>query len=291
MAIITGAGSPIGMDLAMAAATVPRNLSCWKNPAPTRTLGDNASNDAGALAGRVPGKLTILPMNDESKVGRTYNAKSIADQQATYDEWAMDYERDLFAVGVRTPFMCSAIFSRFVPESTRPILDAGCGTGMQCEALALLGYGPIVGIDLSEQMLNVARGKEIYSELHRMTLGETLAFSDDKFSAVICSGVITPGHAPASSFHELIRVAKPGALIVFSLRDDQGQLPEYREVIEQLVRSGRWSRVFCTGNIIPCPTVNRSCLTAFMFIVRGNPIAQQLGVDSADQVLPRGALM
>ncbi len=192
-------------------------------------------------------------MNDETKVGRTYNAKSIADQQAVYDNWAKDYERDLFAMGIRTPFMCSAVFSRFVPKNTRPILDAGCGSGMQSEALALLGYGPIIGIDLSEQMLNVARGKGIYSELHRMTLGETLAFVDDKFSAVMCSGVITPGHAPSSSFHELIRVAKPGALIVFSLRDDPGQRPEYREAIEGLVRLGRWSRVFCTGTYHSMP--------------------------------------
>ena len=43
------------------------------------------------------------------------------------------------------------------------------------------------------------------------------------FAAVLSSGTITPRHAPAHSFDELIRVAMPGASIVFSLRDDPAQ--------------------------------------------------------------------
>lgn len=180
----------------------------------------------------------------ETRVGHSYRVKSVTEQRAIYDEWATGYEQELCSMGVRSPFMISSVFSHFVPPGTAPILDAGCGTGLQSEALALLGYRPIIGIDLSEEMLKVARTKDIYSELHRMTLGETLDFADDSFCAVVCSGVLTPGHAPPSSFTELVRVTRPGAPMVFALRDDARQLPGYHEAVAELEQVGAWSKVF-----------------------------------------------
>ena len=163
----------------------------------------------------------------KTNVSHSYQATSLEEQQAAYDRWAKEYEFDLCAMGYRIPAVIAAVFTRFVASGTAPILDAGCGGGIQSEALAMLGYGPMTGIDLSEGMLHIARDKGIYAELHQMTLGERLRFSDDTFAAVLSSGTITPKHAPAHSFDELIRVAMPGASIVFSLRDDPTQEPAY----------------------------------------------------------------
>jgi predicted TPR repeat methyltransferase len=164
----------------------------------------------------------------ETNVSLSYHASSVEEQQAAYDRWAKAYESDLCAMGYRIPAVIAAVFTRFVASGTAPILDAGCGGGIQSEALAMLGYGPMTGIDLSEGMLDIARDKGIYAELHQMTLGEQLDFSDDTFAAVLSSGTITPRHAPAHSFDELIRVARPGAPIVFSLRDWRHQAPGAR---------------------------------------------------------------
>ena len=57
-------------------------------------------------------------------------------------------------------------------------------------------------------------------------------------AAALCSGVITPGHAPAHSFDELIRVAPHGARIVFSLRSDENQMPEYSAAVQRLTDVG-----------------------------------------------------
>ena len=146
----------------------------------------------------------------ETNVSQSYHASSMEEQQAAYDQWAKEYESDLCAMGYRIPAMIAAVFTRFVASDTAMILDAGCGGGIQSEALAMLGYGPITGIDLSEGMLDIARDKGIYAELHQVTLGERLDFSDNTFAAVLSSGTITPKHAPAHSFDELIRVAIPG---------------------------------------------------------------------------------
>lgn len=189
----------------------------------------------------------------DTSVSKSYGATSVEEQQSTYDEWAEQYEHDLCAMGYRIPAAIATIFTRFVPVGTKPILDAGCGGGIQTEALALLGYDSIAGIDLSSGMLEVARRKRIYDELRQMTLGEPLDFPDDHFSAVISSGTITPGHAPAHSFDELIRVSRAKAPIIFSLRDDAKQEAEYPAALKRLEDAGLWLPLFKTVSFHSMP--------------------------------------
>ena len=55
------------------------------------------------------------------------------EQEAAYDAWAQDYERDLWAQGYAIPGHIAALFARFVDLKDGPFLDAGCGTGLQME--------------------------------------------------------------------------------------------------------------------------------------------------------------
>ncbi len=190
-------------------------------------------------------------MSDESKVADSYHAATPEAQQAAYDNWAQSYERDLCAMGYRIPAMAAAVFTRHVASdaatANSPILDAGCGGGIQAEPLAALGYGPFTGIDLSEGMLAVARSKGIYADLRQMALGGRLDFPDSTFAAVLSCGTITPGHAPPESFDDLIRVTRPSGRLVFSLRDDATQDPAYPAALERLTQSGAWRPVFATA--------------------------------------------
>jgi SAM-dependent methyltransferase len=189
----------------------------------------------------------------KTAVSKSYHAESPKEQQNAYNEWAKNYEPDLCAMGYRVPAMIASVFVRFVDEGTSPILDAGCGGGIHAEPLAMLGYGPMVGIDFSEGMLEIARTKNIYSELRLGTLGETLDFPSNHFSAVISAGVITPKHAPPHTLEELIRVAEVGAPIIFSLRDDPLQDPEYPEMLIKLESEGKWESIFKSNSFHTLP--------------------------------------
>lgn len=189
----------------------------------------------------------------ESMIDRVYGAKTRDEQEATYDAWSAQYERDLCAMGYRLPAVAAAVFTRYVPVDTTPILDAGCGGGLQAEPLVALGYGSIVGIDLSAGMLAVARKKAIYADLHQMALGERLDFPDKSFAAIFSMGTITPRHAPAESFEGLIRVARPKASIIFSLRSDPGQDPKYPETCARLEADKRWRHVASTAEFVTMP--------------------------------------
>ena len=47
-------------------------------------------------------------------------------------------------------------------------------------------------------------------------LGEPIDYPDDSYDAVAVCGVFTPNHAPASGLDELIRVTRPGGLLLFT---------------------------------------------------------------------------
>jgi len=192
-------------------------------------------------------------MTKKTKVGDAYAASSADEQQAAYDIWATDYEKDLCEMGYRVPAIAAAVFSRFVSLDCGPILDAGCGGGIQTEALVLSGYGPFTGIDFSKGMLDVARTKGLYQDLQQMEMGKPLDFKDETFSAILSIGTITPRHAPPHSFNELLRVAKKDAPIVFSLRDDPEQEPEYPLAVEQHTSTGNWDHIFSTESFHSMP--------------------------------------
>ena len=65
-------------------------------------------------------------------------------------------------------------------------------------------------------------------------------FPDNYFAAVISTGVFTEGHAPHSSFDELIRVTKSGGHIVFNVRDDIYEHHGFRDKQETLEAEGLW---------------------------------------------------
>ena len=180
-------------------------------------------------------------------VERVFSTKTPEGQRDIYDQWSATYEREIFSSGYRTPAVIAAAFVRFVVPDSGPVLDAGCGGGLQSEPLALLGYGPIIGIDISPGMLSVARAKSIYTDLQVGPLGEDLPFADNHFAAFISAGVLSPGQAPAAALRALARVTRPGGFCVFSLRSGERTSPDYDQICQELVDQGVWRLRFETG--------------------------------------------
>lgn len=153
------------------------------------------------------------------RLRRAYSARDTRELASTYDEWAQDYEDDMLSLGYAIPAVAAGFVGRHVPLDGR-VLDAGAGTGVFGNVLRVLGYADLVGIDISERMLEKAGEKGVYRALHRMVLGEPLGFDDGSFSAAFCVGVFTTNHAPPEALDELVRVVEPGGWVIFSVRDD-----------------------------------------------------------------------
>jgi SAM-dependent methyltransferase len=179
----------------------------------------------------------------EKRVQWIYSSKDNEELEERYDQWAKDYDIDLDeGFGWIGPQMAVKYFSKYVPKDAR-VLDAGAGTGLVGELLANEGYNNLVAMDISEGMLEEAVKKGVYQEFHQMVMGETLDYANDSFDAVVSVGVMTVGHAPASSLDELIRITKPGGYIVYSLRPDVYRDSGFKEKQDSLEAEGKWKLV------------------------------------------------
>lgn len=179
-------------------------------------------------------------MNDDTALERVYAAGSPAELAGAYAAWATEYDRETIALGYCLPFVITSWVARHLPREAGPLLDAGCGTGLSGPALAALGYGDLVGLDFSGEMLRIAASRKTYRELVQAELGGPLPWADSHFAGFLSTGVFTAGHAPASSLDELVRVTRPGGKAVFTVRDFLVADAGFGAVFDRLERAGRW---------------------------------------------------
>lgn len=178
-----------------------------------------------------------------NRVQWVYSAQNNHQLAARYNQWAKDYEHDLnetFGRLRREPIVDLTL--KYVPKNAH-ILDVGAGTGIMGQWLYNEGYRSLVGIDLSAGMLVEAQKKNVYTALYPMTLGNSLAFSTATFDAVTACGVFTYGHAPSTSFDELIRITKPKGYIIFTLRPDFYEKSDFKHKMTTLESQGNWTLI------------------------------------------------
>ncbi len=208
----------------------------------------------------------------KSWLNRVYGAGDAAVLEAAYDEWAQNYDADVGQTGYLNPAMMAGMVARHLAADAGEILDVGAGTGIIGEVLAALDYGPLVAIDLSEGMLDVARAKGAYAECRRMVLGETLDFAEGRFAAVTASGVFTQGHAPASSYGELARVTRPGGLVFLATSEHAEANLGFGAEAARLAAAGVWTKTATSRAFIVMPALDPADrMAVHVHVYRVNP--------------------
>ncbi len=146
-----------------------------------------------------------------------WSERPVEETISVYDAWADSYDHDITGRGYRTPRrIARALRTRLEPAAA--ILDFGCGTGISGEALSLAGFGTIDGTDISERMLEMARGKNLYRKLWLGQPGET-PVQPGTYQAIVAAGVVSLGAAPPETFDRLMEALAPGGLLALSFND------------------------------------------------------------------------
>ena len=100
------------------------------------------------------------------------------------------------------------------------IVDVACGTG----ALSIAAYehvipdGSVVGVDINEGMLNVARSKSSSIEWLNAS-SEALPFKDNNFDCSVCQFGLMYFEDKVGAIREMLRVLKPGGSLVVTVWD------------------------------------------------------------------------
>ena len=169
---------------------------------------------------------------------QAYDLQTQDATNALYDQWAASYDDEVKGNGYATPGRCARALYDCLPEPQTPVLDYGCGTGLSGLALKLAGYSQIDGLDPSPEMLEVARGKNIYRRLTLLDLNDDTPIQTGRYQAIAAIGVIGTGAAPVDTLDLLLEALSPGGLLTFSYNDHALADPKFEARLDAWVTRG-----------------------------------------------------
>jgi SAM-dependent methyltransferase len=199
-----------------------------------------------------------------------YSSTSSEQLIARYDTWSASYESEMEDnYGWSAPRVTAEVVQKYVLFEGR-ILDAGVGPGMVGQILDEAGYTNLDGFDFSAGMLAQARLKKVYGDLRQVELGDTLDYESNSFDAVICIGVLTLGHAPASSLDEMVRITKPGGHVIYTMRPDYRESAGFIAKESELESAGLWKLAEVTDPVQTMPKgIPDAMMQVWVFEVTG----------------------
>lgn len=162
-----------------------------------------------------------------------------------YNDWALNYKKDVDSLGYNTPQQVATILKEHVPADricSIEVLDAGAGTGLSGEALKKIGFMNILGIDVSQKMVDIGKTKGCYKEMEVVDMNKPMKYKDNQFDVVICVGTTT--YLKIKVLADFIRVTKSGGLVCCTFRTDI--IDKWHAEHEKLILDGKWESVKIT---------------------------------------------
>ncbi len=183
---------------------------------------------AGDIAGAVTAYRTALALDPDDPGGIAVRVAALGESPVpetappAYVEMLFDQHADTFEMILVDQLHYD------VPNLTRQrldtlgfvhfarMLDLGCGTGLAAEALRDI-VGEIIGIDISEAMVDIAEEKDVYNGLYS---GELVGFLEDNdeapFDLVTAADVLPYLGAVEPLFSGVAQMLRPGGVLAFS---------------------------------------------------------------------------
>jgi len=149
-------------------------------------------------------------------VDSAYALTSPREIRDLYGAWSASYDTAFGeGQGYQLPREVAAAFAG--AGGVGPVLDVGAGTGLVGDALHTMSTGPVDGVDLSREMLDMAGLKGRYRGLHVGDVTRPLDLRDAPYQGVVSAGTFTLGHVGPEAVANLMAVAAPGAVFVIAV--------------------------------------------------------------------------
>jgi len=151
-----------------------------------------------------------------------------------FDDFADRFEHTLVdQLAYDTPAKLARFLQQQGADAGARVLDLGCGTGLMAGHLARDGR-VIDGVDLSPRMLERARAKGLYRELHEAELVAFLRDARAQWDLVVATDVYIYLPDPGASFALTLARLAPGGWLGFSIETSAG------DGVELLPQTGRY---------------------------------------------------
>lgn len=135
----------------------------------------------------------------------------------TFDSFSKIFDQRLAQLGYRGPELIAGVLRTALPPANAmlEVLDAGCGTGLCCNVLRPYARR-LVGVDLSQGMLNKAAARNAYDELVQSELTAYLLGAVNRFALIAAADVFSYFGDLARVLAAAAQALRPGGMLVFT---------------------------------------------------------------------------
>jgi predicted TPR repeat methyltransferase len=143
--------------------------------------------------------------------------------ERTFDSFASSFESKLEQLSYRAPALVTAMLENagLEPSKELDVLDAGCGTGL-CGPLLVPYARRLVGVDLSEGMLALAKEKQVYDALIDSELTDYMRDHSAAFDVIVSADALVYFGDLGSVVAAAAAALRPNGLFIFTLEHAVG---------------------------------------------------------------------
>ena len=167
-----------------------------------------------------------------------YNLSTPDDNRKYYEGFAPFYD-SIFVkdLGYTYP----SVVANLLVENIKidgPICDIGCGTGLVASEIKKKAPNAIIdGVDISKDMIQISREKNIYRNLIELNLEDPLDHLLKNYSTVVSAGTFTHGHLGSDALTRLVCHFESGTKFVVGINFDHYHLKGFEKEFETLLKS------------------------------------------------------
>ncbi|KAI9747494.1 MAG: hypothetical protein M1835_002066 [Candelina submexicana] len=187
---------------------------------------------------------TQIAASNELYLAQARACLNVEDCESIYDKWASTYNAEVgdSAQNYVAPTLVAHVAlhqaSKINPSGkSSVILDAGCGTGLVGQAIAVTGAKHLIdGLDISPAMLDVAAKTGAYRSLAQADLTRRIPdVLDETYDIVTCVGTFTLGHVgPEPALREFIRITRRKGIVVATILEQIWVSGRFKTEVEKL---------------------------------------------------------
>ena len=167
-----------------------------------------------------------------------YNLSTPDDNRKYYEGFAPFYD-SVFVKNLGYTY--PSIVANLLVEKVKidgPICDIGCGTGLVgSEIKKKVPNAVIDGVDISKDMIQISREKNIYRSLIELNLEDPLHQLLKNYSTIVSAGTFTHGHLGSDALSRLISHFNSGTKFVIGINFDHYHSKGFEKKLKALINS------------------------------------------------------
>lgn len=188
---------------------------------------DQAIHDGEALVAMEPGNEVYQFLLDIA-LGKTPKTQPGAIITGLFDGYAAHFDHSLVVqLQYKLPRDVAQKIIEWYPDHKVDVLDLGCGTGLLGACLGPVN-GALIGVDLSQQMIDQAAVHQVYHRFHRVNILDALAATPaDHYDVITALDVFIYVGELDTAIPNACRILTDGGRFVFSCEAGAGDQADY----------------------------------------------------------------